>query len=687
VNAEEDSAFSPELERGMDSSQASPRPQPPRVWVEKTHLHNRPDRQDGPHRLGEALWSPQRSKSGSDIYANMRDVRPADIILHLTDDEAITATSVVTGPLQENFIGLPETEWANRPCYRIPLGKFQPLEPPLRREWFFEDAHIAEQLQAIAQQPRGRGLFYNKELSLNQGNYLTEVPPSLQSVLDATYSKHTGHHLPNIPSVASTSDLVGEAPLSSENGMPEGDQVGANTGRRVWIWAPGEQAAYWDELYESGIMALGWNAIGDFQKYRTVDTFKSALESSTDSDKDQGQNAKMCFDFVYAVKPGDIVFAKRGRRTIVGRGVVTGEYRYDAARTSFHSVRAVQWTTRGEWAWPELLPMKTLTELTDPVLITNLEQLLAASTSEVEGGAPAVLPPSDRESYAVDEALEGLFMSRDQFEQILQTWLRKKNLILQGAPGVGKSFVARRFAYALMRFKDPTRVRTVQFHQSYSYEDFVQGYRPAGHGFALRDGVFLNFCNRALRDSAQTYVFIIDEINRGNLSKIFGELLLLIEADKRSPEWAVKLAYAESADERFYIPPNVFVLGMMNSADRSLAVVDYALRRRFAFATIKPAFDQHSFREYLSAEGAAANLIDRIIERMSSLNEAIAADVVNLGPGFCIGHSFFTPREAGQTPTAQWYEMVVKSEIVPLLEEYWFDQPETAAHWRARLLE
>jgi 5-methylcytosine-specific restriction endonuclease McrBC GTP-binding regulatory subunit McrB len=240
-------------------------------------------------------------------------------------------------------------------------------------------------------------------------------------------------------------------------------------------------------------------------------------------------------------------------------------------------------------------------------------------------------------------------------------------LILQGAPGVGKSFVARRLAYALMRFKDPTRVRTVQFHQSYSYEDFVQGYRPTGQGFALRDGVFLNFCNKALRDSSQTYVFIVDEINRGNLSKILGELMLLIEADKRSPEWAVKLAYAESADERFYVPPNVFILGMMNTADRSLAVVDYALRRRFVFVTLKPAFDQEAFKIPLSAANTSAGLVRRIIEKMTSLNEAIAADVVNLGPGFCIGHSFFTPQQGAESSNDQWYESVVEAEIVPLI--------------------
>lgn len=289
-------------------------------------------------------------------------------------------------------------------------------------------------------------------------------------------------------------------------------------------------------------------------------------------------------------------------------------------------------------------------------------------------------------SYTVDDALNELFLEREDVERHLETWRNKKNLILTGAPGVGKSFIARRLAYALIGLRDDRKVQTVQFHQSYSYEDFVQGYRPNGNqGFERKNGTFYEFRDRALRDPDGTYVFIIDEINRGNLSKIFGELMLLIESDKRGPTWKTRLAYAADGDEDFYVPENLFILGMMNTADRSLSLVDYALRRRFAFVAMEPLYGAPKFRALLDVHGIPEDIINRIVNGMGELNQAIEADRTNLGPGFRIGHSFFTPNGAVVDPEA-WYRRIVETEIHPLLEEYWFDAPETADQWRDQLL-
>jgi hypothetical protein len=284
-------------------------------------------------------------------------------------------------------------------------------------------------------------------------------------------------------------------------------------------------------------------------------------------------------------------------------------------------------------------------------------------------------PTVKHEGFTAADATSELFMAPADFDKALRLLSSKKNLILQGSPGVGKTFVAKRLAYALIGRKSKESVETVQFHQAYSYEDFIQGFRPKKDesGFAIQNGVFHRFCERAADSPDDKFVFIIDEINRGNLAKIFGELLMLIEADKRSHEWGLRLAYADKKDERFYVPDNVYVVGMMNTADRSLTSIDYALRRRFAFMRVKPGFGHDNFIAHLKKRGWSPEIASHIDEKFIALNETITKDE-ELREGFCVGHSYFCgTRPDGMSDKAYLAE-IIDTEIRPLLEDYWFDK-------------
>ena len=282
---------------------------------------------------------------------------------------------------------------------------------------------------------------------------------------------------------------------------------------------------------------------------------------------------------------------------------------------------------------------------------------------------------------------DGCFLDRVTLESMLQSLQAKRNIILQGPPGTGKTWLAKKLAYTLIGQKDEDQVRQVQFHPNLSYEDFVRGWRPQRDGtLGLVDGPFLQFAEVARQDPNGTYVMVIEEINRGNPASIFGELLTLFEADKRTSDNALTLAYQHVDGERFHIPPNLYVIGTMNLADRSLALVDFALRRRFAFFDLEPSIND-TWREWVhrQCEVPTAFLSD-ISRRIGALNDQIADDP-NLGRQFRIGHSFVVPKPGEPTAVPEeWFMQVVEAEIAPLLREYWFNDPDKADEARSQLL-
>jgi len=597
---------------------------------------------------------------------------------------------------------------------------------------------------------------------------------------------------------------------------------------KTWVYAPGEGAKMWPDCNDNNIISIGWEEVGDLTGFDTKDELDMAVDKAFPEDTTTKTNSKRClWDFSHEMDAGDIVYAKQGLYTILGRGVVESGYIYDPMRKLYPNVRRVKWTHIGEWDIKTIvgsqLPQKTLTEVSNDavwkkkveVAIVNgqeaqtndivaepepnsretrywwlvaspkywsftdlkvgekvdytvknengnrrrvpinfeqaregdivigyeaypvkkivafakvakasdgntisyvkTEELIApvswfdfkdkTELSEMEfiknrngsffkltkneyevlldlirqeNPEPESNPIQnavDLEKYTKADFLNEVFMTSEAFDELTALLKLKQNVILQGAPGVGKTFSAKRIAYAVMGAKDSSRIEMVQFHQNYSYEDFIMGYKPLENGgFELKNGVFYNFCKKAEANKGKLYFFIIDEINRGNLSKIFGELLMLIEKDYRGTE--IKLAYR---NELFTVPENLYIIGMMNTADRSLAMIDYALRRRFSFYSMKPGLDTDGFKKEMAKH--SDERIQKVVDAVKVLNDKIAKDD-SLGEGFCIGHSYFCGKKSDES----WIESVVKYDLCPMLDEYWFDSKETCKSEKDKLL-
>lgn len=512
--------------------------------------------------------------------------------------------------------------------------------------------------------------FYGQDIQLDVLHFLNQTPseiPFIRMGQIALFSKKC-----NIPGI-----VFGHIWGRSTNHNNKSNDSETNTlsdkkhKLHYWMYTVFDDTS-WMECQQKEIMVLGMDDIGDYSQYDSKESLRQELISTYDNSTSRKNQALMAWNFANKLAINDVIFAKRSN-TLVGKGIVTGDYIFDDSRQEYKNIRTVKWLQIGEWEHPGKSVAKRLTDITP--YTDYIEKLITIFTPD-ELDDVDTQPEVDYPEYSSADFLSDVYMSEQDYETLVNVLKMKKNIILQGAPGVGKTFTAKRLAYSIIGAKNPDRVQMIQFHQSYSYEDFIEGYRPTENGFTIKKGSFYKFCKLAEDDDENDYFFIIDEINRGNLSKIFGELFMLIEKDKRGIE--LQLLYS---DENFSVPPNVYIIGMMNTADRSLAMLDYALRRRFSFFTMKPGFNTIGFQTY--QDSLKSDAFKKLISSIKQLNSKIAADI-SLGEGFCIGHSYFCGLTA-KTATVRTLTSIIEYELIPLLKEYWFDEPEKIIDWSDRL--
>lgn len=462
-------------------------------------------------------------------------------------------------------------------------------------------------------------------------------------------------------------------------------------GTRIVKIAPGHNGKFWDECRQGGYICVGWDEVGDLKEFESKEEFRRAFGEAY-PDYSPGKATEKANEVwtLMELQPGDIVLANQGTGNILGQGQVTDPgyvWRPDRGEWAFHTV-AIDWEAKEPWRIEPIKHwgMTTVSNVSPDQYKRILQGLIDGAGNG--GGGVVDIPP--------DPLLA----------ELATTISRKGQVVLYGPPGTGKTYNARRFsvwwlsaqgnseeskrvlgdadvfrsAEARLSASDTDenigQLTRVTFHPSYTYEDFVEGYKPVPTGtgqldLRMTDGVFKRVCRAAQADTDRPYLLLIDEVNRGNIPKIFGELITLLEFDKR--EMTVVLPQSR---ETFSVPRNVFLLGTMNTADRSIKLLDAALRRRFAFIELMP--------DTKPLGGGKVGDLDLALF-LTGLNSKIAATE---GREKQIGHSFLLTDTGDPVTSHAEFAQRFRYEILPLLQEYAYeDYAELESYIGSRLVD